>query len=134
MDEIMKTMAASASGMAAQAARLRLSSENIANADTPGYRRKTVSFEETFTTNDVRAVRTGPVRLDRAELVKVYDPTNPLAGPGRQLPGLERQPRARDRRRPRGEPLVRGQPPHVRPGAGDGELAHRPPAPLTGTG
>ena len=80
MDEIMKTMAASASGMAAQAARLRLSSENIANADTPGYRRKTVSFEETFTTNDVRAVRTGPVRLDRAELVKVYDPTNPLAG------------------------------------------------------
>ena len=81
MDEIMKTMVASASGMAAQAARLRLSSENIANADTPGYRRKTVSFEETFTTNDVRAVRTGPVRLDRAELVKVYDPTNPLAGP-----------------------------------------------------
>ena len=81
MDEIMKTMAASASGMAAQTARLRLSSENIANADTPGYRRKTVSFEETFTTNDVRAVRTGPVRLDRAELVKVYDPTNPLAGP-----------------------------------------------------
>ena len=80
MDEIMKTMAASASGMAAQAARLRLSSENIANADTPGYRRKTVSFEETFTTNDVRAVRTGPVRLDRAELIKVYDPTNPLAG------------------------------------------------------
>ena len=48
MDEIMKTMAASASGMAAQAARLRLSSENIANADTPGYRRKTVTFEETF--------------------------------------------------------------------------------------
>ena len=40
-----------------------------------------MSFEETFTTNDVRAVRTGPVRLDRAELVKVYDPTNPLAGP-----------------------------------------------------
>ena len=48
MDEIMRTMAASASGMAAQAARLRLCSENIANADTPGYRRKTVSFEEAF--------------------------------------------------------------------------------------
>jgi flagellar basal-body rod protein FlgC len=80
MDEIMKTMAASASGMAAQAARLRLSSENIANADTPGYRRKTVSFEEAFASNDVRAVKTGPVRLDEAELVKVYDPTNPLAG------------------------------------------------------
>lgn len=81
MDEILKTMAASASGMAAQATRLRLTSENIANADTPGYRRKTVSFEETFqSTRDVRAVKTGPVRLDDAELVKVYDPTNPLSG------------------------------------------------------
>jgi flagellar basal-body rod protein FlgC len=81
MDEVMKTMAASASGMAAQAARLRLSSENIANADTPGFRRKTVSFEETFQRgNDVRAVTTGPVRLDQAELKQIYDPTNPLAG------------------------------------------------------
>ncbi|HVH01825.1 MAG TPA: flagellar basal body rod protein FlgC [Amaricoccus sp.] len=81
MDEMMRTMAASASGMAAQAARLRLSSENIANADTPGFRRKTVSFEEAFGRGDVRAVHTGPVRLDEAELVKVYDPSNPLAGP-----------------------------------------------------
>lgn len=81
MDEMMRTMAASASGMAAQAARLRLSSENIANADTPGFRRKTVSFEEAFARGDVRAVHTGPVRLDEAELVKVYDPSNPLAGP-----------------------------------------------------
>jgi flagellar basal-body rod protein FlgC len=45
MNEIAKTMATAASGMRAQAARVRLSSENIANADTPGYRRKTVSFE-----------------------------------------------------------------------------------------
>ena len=82
MDELAKTMAASASGMAAQAARLRLSTENIANADTPGYRRKTVSFEETFQrAGDARAVATGPVRLDERELVRVYDPTNPLAGP-----------------------------------------------------
>jgi len=81
MNEILRTMAASASGMAAQASRLRLTSENIANADTPGFRRKTVSFEQAFASNDVRAVRTGPVRLDEAELVKVYDPTNPLAGP-----------------------------------------------------
>jgi flagellar basal-body rod protein FlgC len=80
MDEVMRTMAASASGMAAQAARLRLSSENIANADTPGYRRKTVSFEQAFAMGDVRAVRTGPVRLDQTELVEVYDPSNPLAG------------------------------------------------------
>ncbi|MFT7039305.1 MAG: flagellar basal-body rod protein FlgC, partial [Paracoccaceae bacterium] len=42
----MKTMAAASSGMAAQSARLRLSSENIANVDTPGYRRKLVSFQQ----------------------------------------------------------------------------------------
>jgi flagellar basal-body rod protein FlgC len=81
MDEMTRTMAASASGMAAQAARVRLSAENIANADTPGYRRKTVSFEQAFLQGDVRAVATGPVRLDQAELARIYDPTNPLAGP-----------------------------------------------------
>ena len=81
MNDLMKTLAASASGMAAQAARIRLSTENIANADTTGYRRKTVSFEEALAgTGDMRAVRTGPVRLDKAELVRVFDPTNPLAG------------------------------------------------------
>jgi flagellar basal-body rod protein FlgC len=81
MNEMTKTMAASASGMAAQAARIRLTTENIANADTPGYRRKTVSFEETFQrAGDARAVATGPVRLDETELARVYDPTNPLAG------------------------------------------------------
>jgi flagellar basal-body rod protein FlgC len=79
MNEMSKTMAAAASGMRAQSARVRLSSENIANADTPGYRRKTVSFEETFHGGDTRAVSTGPVRLDRSELPRIYDPTHPLA-------------------------------------------------------
>jgi flagellar basal-body rod protein FlgC len=82
MDELTRTMSASASGMAAQAARLRLSSENIANVDTPGYHRKTISFETTFSAlgGDDRAVRTGPVRLDQGELARIYDPTHPLAG------------------------------------------------------
>lgn len=81
MDEIMKTMAASASGMRAQTARIRLAAENIANSDTPGYRRKIVSFEETFDrTNDARAVTTGPVDLDRSELPQIFEPHHPLAG------------------------------------------------------
>ena len=107
MDEMMRTMAASASGMAAQAARLRLTSENIANADTPGYRRKTVCFEEAFahTATSGRS-RTGPVRLDQTELVKVYDPTNPLAGPDGSYEGSNVNLVRRDRRRPRGEPLA----------------------------
>jgi len=74
-------MKAAASGMAAQSARLRLSSENIANADTPGYRRKIVSFEATMLSrDDDRVVATGPVRLDQSELLRIYDPSHPLAG------------------------------------------------------
>ncbi|MCB1371949.1 MAG: flagellar basal body rod protein FlgC [Rhodobacteraceae bacterium] len=81
MNEMMKTMAASASGMRAQSARIRIGAENIANADTPGYRRKTVSFEETFQrSGEARAVATGPVRLDQRELTRVYDPNHPMAG------------------------------------------------------
>ena len=45
MTDLIASMAASASGMAAQSARMRLVGENIANADTPGYRRKLVAFE-----------------------------------------------------------------------------------------
>lgn len=95
MNEMMKTMAASASGMAAQAARIRLGSENIANVDTPGYHRKTVSFEEAFGSDigqdfgrafgsafadDPRVVATGQLQLDRTELTRTYEPGNPLAG------------------------------------------------------
>lgn len=80
MDEMMKTMAAAASGMRAQAARVRLSSENIANADTPGYRRKLVSFEQAFAQpGDPVTVTTGPMQLDQSGLNQIYDPTNPLA-------------------------------------------------------
>ncbi|MCB1352120.1 MAG: flagellar basal body rod protein FlgC [Rhodobacteraceae bacterium] len=80
MDEMMRTMAASASGMRAQAARLRLSAENMANADTPGYHRKVVPFQEIFDrTNETRAVATGPVQLDQSEVERVYQPNHPLA-------------------------------------------------------
>jgi flagellar basal-body rod protein FlgC len=82
MSDFIAAMGAAASGMQAQAARLRLSTENIANADTPGYRRKTVSFEETFgNARDPRAVATGPVQLSTAELQRVHDPSHPMAGP-----------------------------------------------------
>lgn len=63
------------SGMQAQATRLRLSSENIANADTPGYHRKTMSFEAMADSG----VEAGPVRLDPTEPERIHDPRNPLA-------------------------------------------------------
>ena len=44
MSDFENTMTMSASGMRAQAALLRHVSENIANADTPGYHPKTASF------------------------------------------------------------------------------------------
>ncbi|MTH34249.1 flagellar basal body rod protein FlgC [Paracoccus limosus] len=69
-----------ASGMRAQAIRLRHVSENIANVDTPGYRRKLVSFQQQMDFGrQTGAVTTSPTRLDKSELPQVYDPSNPMA-------------------------------------------------------
>jgi flagellar basal-body rod protein FlgC len=76
MSDLLKSLTLSASGMQAQASRLRHVSENIANADTPGFQRKMVSFREIL---DTGAVVTGPVRLDKSDLQKIYDPGHPLA-------------------------------------------------------
>jgi flagellar basal-body rod protein FlgC len=76
------SLSVSASGMRAQAERLRLLSENIANADTPGYRRKTASFEEVPARQGggaEGAVRLGRTNLDRSELERVFDPGHPMA-------------------------------------------------------
>ncbi len=73
-------MSVAASGMEAQAKRLRHTAENVANADTPGYRRKTIAFEAARQPGSPEgAVRPGPVRLDAAPLTRVYDPGHPLA-------------------------------------------------------
>ncbi len=56
--------------------RLRHVSENIANADTPGYHRKVMTFAEAM---DTGLVEPGQVRLDRSDLTKIYDPGHPLA-------------------------------------------------------
>lgn len=76
MNDLSTSLAFAASGMEAQATRLRLVSENIANADTPGYHRKLVSFDDAM---DSGLVEVGPVRLDRADLPRIYDPGHPLA-------------------------------------------------------
>jgi flagellar basal-body rod protein FlgC len=75
MTDLARTLALSAQGMEAQGRRLRHVTENIANADTPGYRRKLVDFR---TTLDGR-VTVGPVRLDRRPLERLHDPAHPLA-------------------------------------------------------
>ena len=76
MSDLLGALSFAASGMEAQSMRLRHVSENIANADTPGYRRKTMSFEASVADGRVVA---GPVKLDRSDLVTMYDPGHPLA-------------------------------------------------------
>ncbi len=80
MNEFRAAIAAATSGMKAQAGRLRHVSENIANADTPGYRRKIVSFETLIERGrPTGEVTTGPVMLDQTELPSIYDPAHPMA-------------------------------------------------------
>lgn len=80
MSDLLQSMTAASSGMDAQATRLRVVSENIANADTPGFRRKTLSFQQLVTSgDDPRAVSPGRVSFDKAELERVFDPAHPLA-------------------------------------------------------
>ena len=76
MNDLSTSLAFAASGIEAQANRLRLVSENIANADTPGYHRKLVTFENAM---DTGLVKLGDVRLDRSDLPKIYDPGHPMA-------------------------------------------------------
>ena len=66
--------------MEAQSRRLRLSAENVANEDTPGYRRKMTAFEEIVEGGRrTGKVRTGPVELDPWAQARIFDPGHPLA-------------------------------------------------------
>ena len=80
MDGLHQSTAISASAMRAQSDRLRLLSENIENADTPGYRRKLATFEQVVATGrETGQVRTGPVELDQSAVERIFDPSHPLA-------------------------------------------------------
>ena len=80
MFDLVKAMRAAASGMGAQSMRLRLVGENIANADTPGFQRKTISFEQELDrVTGASRVRPGPVTLDQTDARQSYEPGHPLA-------------------------------------------------------
>ena len=80
MSDLFQSLSVSASGMQAQSTRLRHVSENIANADTPGYRRKLVPFQQVLAQGEAKGlVKAGNVQLDQTELPNVYDPSHPLA-------------------------------------------------------
>ncbi|THV23710.1 flagellar basal body rod protein FlgC [Peteryoungia ipomoeae] len=75
------------SGLEAQSTRMRIVSENIANArttgDTPGadpYRRKTITFgSELDRLSGAERVKVEKLGFDRSEFVEEYDPGNPAA-------------------------------------------------------
>jgi flagellar basal-body rod protein FlgC len=80
-------MAIAASGLRAQAGRMRIISENIANADstanTPDaqpYRRKVPTFQtEVDRALDVNLVELGRTRTDGSDFRLKYEPGNPAA-------------------------------------------------------
>ncbi|MGB7319334.1 MAG: flagellar basal body rod protein FlgC [Planktotalea sp.] len=76
MNDFSQALSIASSGLKAQSGRLRHVSENIANADTPGYHRKVVSFDLSADTGEVSL---GRMTLDPAELREIYDPSHPLA-------------------------------------------------------
>ena len=80
MTDFSNALSVAASGMSAQAQRLTHVAENMANTDTPGYRRKITTFELDRGFDATQGtVRPGPVRLDQSVLAQIYDPRPPLA-------------------------------------------------------
>jgi flagellar basal-body rod protein FlgC len=71
-NDLISSLSFAASGMETQAMRLRHVSENIANADTPGYHRKVMTFARQAL--DSGLVEAGPVKLDQSELRKSTTP------------------------------------------------------------
>jgi flagellar basal-body rod protein FlgC len=85
--DFMKSMAIAASGLRAQAGRMRVISENIANADStpskPGadpYRRKLAVFQSEFDRAlDARVVEFAKTMPDSSEFRLKYEPGHPAA-------------------------------------------------------
>jgi flagellar basal-body rod protein FlgC len=87
--DFMKSLAVASSGLRAQIGRMRVISENIANADsvaqTAGgdpYRRRIVTFSSELDRNlDANVVQIGPVQTDNSDFLVKHEPGNPAANP-----------------------------------------------------
>jgi flagellar basal-body rod protein FlgC len=85
--DFLKSIAIAASGLRAQAGRMRIISENIANADSTApvagaepYRRKMASFKsEMDRTLDAQLVALGRIKSDPSEFRLKYEPGHPSA-------------------------------------------------------
>ncbi len=85
--DFLKSMSIAASGLRAQAGRMRVISENIANADStpsrPGadpYRRKVPTFVSEYDRAlEARTVGFGKVKPDQSDFRLKYEPGHPMA-------------------------------------------------------
>lgn len=87
MDSISATMKVAASGLQAQSLRIRMTAENIANANSTAasaggdpYARKTVVFESKFDRSfGAELVKIKRIGVDPSEFTEVYNPSHPGA-------------------------------------------------------
>lgn len=85
--KLMDTLAISGAGMKAQSDRLRIISQNIANAESAGtrpgeepYRRKTISFTSHMNREGgFETVETKRIGTDPSPFLNKYDPSHPAA-------------------------------------------------------
>ncbi|MEM7620889.1 MAG: flagellar basal body rod protein FlgC [Pseudomonadota bacterium] len=85
--DLMNSLHVAASGLRAQAGRMRVIAENLANsgstAQTKGgdpYRRKIPTFEVEFDRNlQVPLVKSGRIQVDKSDFSLRYDPNHPAA-------------------------------------------------------
>jgi flagellar basal-body rod protein FlgC len=90
LDPLQTALHIAASGLQAQSARLRVVSENIANAQSTGatagadpYARKTISFESAMDkTLGANVVQVKSIGVDSAPFKLEHDPGNPAADAG----------------------------------------------------
>ena len=88
--DLMKSIAIAASGLRAQAGRMRIISENLANADSAAsgptanpFRRKIATFRaELDRSIDARMIALGRVRNDPSEFRVKHEPGHPAADAG----------------------------------------------------
>lgn len=87
MDDLISSLKISAAGMKVQGTRLRVISENLANADSlptgPGkspYRRKNIQFQNVLDRElGLNLVKVKKIGVDKSEFNRRFDPSHPAA-------------------------------------------------------